>query len=65
MIKKGWYKSSESSNDGTHCVECRIHTDGSVDVRNSRFPSGPVVSFTREEWSAFLVGARRGEFDDQ
>lgn len=65
MIKKDWYKSTASTNDGTHCVETRIHDDGSVDVRNSRFPDGPLVSFTREEWAAFLVGARRGEFDDR
>jgi hypothetical protein len=32
-------------------------------VRNSKDPSGPVLSFSGPEWSAFLIGARSGTFD--
>jgi hypothetical protein len=32
-------------------------------VRNSRFPSGPALVYTRAEIAAFLAGAKDGEFD--
>jgi Domain of unknown function (DUF397) len=55
-----WRKSSTSESTG--CVEIRMDVD-SVDIRNSREPQGPVLSFTRYEWRVFLEGAGRGEFD--
>jgi len=61
-ISKDWYKSSFCTSSA-NCVETRMHTDGSVDIRNSRDPQGPVVSFTKDEWTAFLSGVRSGEFD--
>lgn len=61
-IVKDWYKSSFSANEPS-CVETRFHADGSVDVRNSNIPDSPVNHFTREEWVAFIEGARAGEFD--
>ena len=54
-----WHKSTAS--DVGSCVEARILND-SVQVRNSREPFGPILSFTFEEWRAFLEGATRGEF---
>jgi hypothetical protein len=56
-----WVKSSRSSNG--NCVEVAELPGGSVGVRNSRDPEGPVLRFTQGEWNAFLVGARLGEFD--
>jgi len=32
-------------------------------MRNSRFPDGPVLVYTRAEINAFLAGAKDGEFD--
>jgi hypothetical protein len=32
-------------------------------MRNSRSPSGPVLTFSFAEWEAFLTGVRDGEFD--
>jgi hypothetical protein len=32
-------------------------------VRDSKDPTGPILRFTREEWAAFLGGAKEGEFD--
>lgn len=62
QITKDWYKSS-ASNGANNCVEVRFHSDG-VDVRNSKQVGvGPVVQFTDEEWAAFLIGVRKGEFD--
>ena len=57
-----WVKSSLSFSNG-NCVEVAELPGGSVGVRNSREPAGSVLRFTREEWDAFLGGARLGEFD--
>jgi hypothetical protein len=57
-----WVKSSLSFSNG-NCVEVASLPDGSVDVRHSRNPEGPVLRFTPGEWKAFLGGVRNGEFD--
>lgn len=54
-------KSSFSSNDGS-CVETSVCTC-SVYVRDSKDPGGPVLRFTPEEWKAFTLGVKDGEFD--
>jgi hypothetical protein len=33
-------------------------------MRNSRFPAGPALIYTRAEISAFLAALKNGEFDD-
>jgi uncharacterized protein DUF397 len=33
-----------------------------VAVRNSRFPDGPALVFTRAEWKAFLRSVKDGDF---
>ena len=38
--------------------------DGDIAVRNSRYPDGPALIYTRAEIAAFLSGAKDGEFDD-
>ncbi|MFF0740526.1 DUF397 domain-containing protein [Streptomyces sp. NPDC004111] len=57
-----WVKSSASEKDG-NCVEVAKLNGGAVAVRNSRFPDGPALVFTRAEMSAFLTGAKDSEFD--
>lgn len=57
-----WIKSSLSYAFG-NCVEVASLPDGCIGVRNSRHPNGPMLSFTPDEWIAFLGGARAGEFD--
>jgi hypothetical protein len=61
-MREIWAKSSLSFSNG-NCVEVAELSGGSVGVRNSRDPHGPVLRFTPGEWAAFLAGARRGEFD--
>jgi hypothetical protein len=56
-----WMKSTLSFANG-NCVEVAFLPDGAVAVRNSRDPEGPVLEFTPDEWSAFIGGARNGEF---
>lgn len=45
------------------CVAVAGLEDGTVAVRDDKVADGPVLSFTPEEWSAFLAGVRVGEFD--
>jgi hypothetical protein len=57
-----WIKSSYSGPTGGNCVEVAVLDGGQVAMRNSRQPDGAVLIFTAAEWSAFLEGARDGEF---
>ena len=57
-----WKKSSRSG--AGNCVEV-ADTGDSVHVRDSKAvaAAGPVLSFTRREWEAFIEGVKSGEFD--
>ena len=57
-----WIKSSLSYANG-NCVEVASLPGGQIGVRNSRNSAGPVLTFTSDEWRAFLGGVRNGEFD--
>jgi hypothetical protein len=58
-----WRKSRRSGPQGGNCVEIAHLPDGQVAIRNSRHPAGPALLFTPAEWSAFITGAKDGEFD--
>ena len=57
-----WTKSSRSNQSG-NCVEMAQLPDGSVAVRNSRYPHGSALIYTRAEITAFVGGAKDGDFD--
>jgi Domain of unknown function (DUF397) len=57
-----WQKSQHSNPNGA-CVELAALPGGEIAMRNSRFPVGPVLLYTQAEITAFLAGAKDGEFD--
>lgn len=58
-----WLKSSYSGSQSGNCVELAALAEGQVAMRNSRDPEGPALIYTRSEVSAFVRGAKNGEFD--
>jgi len=71
-----WRKSTFSGN-GADCVEVSVadarhaptgHKSSAADrlflLRDSKDPHGPILTFTPNEWLAFVGGVKDGEFDD-
>ena len=56
-----WQKSLRSAVNGA-CVEVALWGI-MVAVRDSKQPQGPALTYTRDEWAAFLDGVKKGEFD--
>jgi hypothetical protein len=61
-VEVGFHKAAaSSSNQG--CVEARICDCDEILVRDSKDRDGPVLTFNRNEWAAFLAGVKAGEFE--
>lgn len=57
-----WIKAS-ASDQGNGCIEQRRHA-GMIEVRDTKdHGAGPVLRFTPAEYTAWLDGAGKGEFD--
>ncbi|MGW4529486.1 DUF397 domain-containing protein [Nocardia sp. NPDC004340] len=56
-----WFKSSHSSGGG-ECVEVAFFASGKVGVRDSKNPTGPVLTFAPDEWDTFTAGISGGSF---
>jgi Domain of unknown function (DUF397) len=48
---------------GGSCVRVAPSQD-TILIGDSKHPHGPVLSYTREEFAAFVRGIREGDFDD-
>jgi hypothetical protein len=58
--ESSWRKSTWSG--AGNCVEVANQGSDRL-VRHSKDPDGSVLVFTKDEWKAFLAGAKAGEFD--
>jgi hypothetical protein len=58
-----WRKSSYSGSNGGDCVEIAVLSDNSRAVRDSKDPGGPVLAFGPDDWRAFTVAIKAGDFD--
>ncbi|WP_326645999.1 DUF397 domain-containing protein [Streptosporangium sp. NBC_01755] len=56
-----WHKSSYSGGSSDNCVEVATNLPGFVAVRDSKDPSGPMLTFSPTAWTDFLTGIRSGE----
>ncbi|MET8116808.1 DUF397 domain-containing protein [Streptomyces prasinus] len=58
----GWRKSTYSNGQGGDCLELATDIPGTVPVRDSKNPAGPVLFVTPAAWAAFVdcirIGAR-------
>lgn len=45
------------------CVAVAFLPDGSIVVRDDKVTGGPTLTFTTEEWNAFIAGVKDAEFD--
>jgi len=60
MLDQSWRKSTRSGSNG-QCVEVR-RTGDTIELRDSKDRSGPVLSFALGEWAAFTAGVKGDEF---
>ncbi|MEU5216069.1 DUF397 domain-containing protein [Streptomyces sp. NPDC020807] len=51
-----WFKSSYSNGEGGNCVEVSPDFPGTVPVRDSKNPTGPVLVVPAAAWSVFVAG---------
>jgi len=56
-----WIKARRSADSG-QCVELR-RNDQAVEVRDSKNPAGATLRSSTREFSSWLEGAKKGEFD--
>ncbi|MFI0794952.1 DUF397 domain-containing protein [Micromonospora rubida] len=52
-----WRKSTRSNNGG-NCVEVADNLAGVVGLRDSKDPTGPVLTFTPNAWGTFIQGVK-------
>ena len=50
-----WRKASYSTTNGGGCVEVARPRPGTVAVRDSKNPEGPVLTFTAQAWIRLLT----------
>jgi len=61
LTRAVWRKSTRSGPNCDNCVEVAF-VRGAVAVRDSKDPAGPSLVFKPADWTAFLGGAKGGQF---
>lgn len=54
LSQAAWQKSSYSGGTGGQCVEVAVNVPGVVAVRDSKDPSGAVLTFAGDSWRGFV-----------
>lgn len=62
-IDHGWRKSSRSGNGGGECVEVATHQPGTIAVRDSKDPHGPVLTVAPAGWRNFTADVKAAQHD--
>jgi Domain of unknown function (DUF397) len=63
VLADATYRKSSRSTAAGNCVEVAALPGGHRAVRDSKHPTGPALTFTATEWTAFTASLRTGEFD--
>ena len=63
-LSRAWATSSYSNSDGDNCVQVRRAGLAGVQVRDSKDPDGPVLTFTAAQWHAFTTAIKNGDMCD-
>jgi hypothetical protein len=62
MSNLKWRKSTRSTGGGQACVEVAPLPDA-VAVRDSKSPTGGMLTFQRDQWQTFADAVRAGRYD--
>lgn len=55
MNRYEWRKATRSGAQGDNCVEVATNLPGVIAVRDSKDPTGPIITVTPEQWRSFLA----------
>jgi hypothetical protein len=61
-LSRDWVTSSYSTSNGGNCVQARDNGHA-VQVRDSKDPDGPVLTFARAQWAAFTTVIKNGQHE--
>ncbi len=56
------FKKSSRSTGGGNCVEVGVNNDGTIALRDSKDPTGPVIELSPDAFCAFLNAVKHGAF---
>ncbi|GAA0965482.1 DUF397 domain-containing protein [Acrocarpospora macrocephala] len=63
LANAAWRKASFSSGNGGDCIEVAPLSGGRVAMRDTEAPGQEPFVVSASVWSAFVSGAKAGEFD--
>lgn len=63
FTKQGWKRSSYCGPNGGDCLEVNASQPHDVGLRDSKLPSGSLLTFTAQRWGEFVAAIRCGQFD--
>ncbi|WP_078897495.1 DUF397 domain-containing protein [Streptomyces rimosus] len=66
-LSPSWAKSSYSSQDGGNCLEwspASAIASGAIPIRDSKAPSGPILTFSTRSFAEFITSIKADAFSD-